>query len=127
MLNFCCLIFEMGRRAGVNRHRAMKAEYSIEELYENEYDLPPEFCHYRDEGCDLAASCLNCPFPQCIYEQPGGRQHWLKMIRNREIIRQFTKEGKDIKELALMFGISTRTVQRALGKTLAKGEQSENE
>ena len=25
-------------------------------------DLRPEFCHYRDEGCDLAKSCLNCPF-----------------------------------------------------------------
>ena len=127
MLYFCCLIFETGCRAGVNGHRAMEANYSVEELYEIEHDLPPEFCRYRDEGCDLAASCLNCPFPQCVYEQPGGRQHWLKMIRNREIVRQFTKEGKKIKELALMFGVSTRTVQRALGKTLAKGERSKNE
>ena len=107
---------------------AMKADYSIEEpLPENEHDLLPEFFHYTDEGCDLAAACLNCPFPQCIYEQPGGRQRWLKMARNREIIRLFTREGKEIKELALMFGVSTRTVQRALGKTLIKREQSENE
>jgi hypothetical protein len=107
---------------------AMKADYSIKEpLPESEHDLLPEFFHYRDEGCDLAATCLNCPFPQCIYEQPGGRQHWLKMARNREIIRLFTREGKEIKELALMFGVSTRTVQRSLGKTLIKGEQSENE
>ena len=111
----------------MNRHRAMEAEYSIEELYGVERDLPPEFCRYRDEGCDLAVSCLNCPFPQCVYEQPGGRQHWLKMIRNQEIIRQFTKEDKEIKELARMFRVSTRTVQRALGKTLGKGERSENE
>jgi len=111
----------------VKRYGAMEAEYSIEELYEVECDLPPEFCHYRDEGCDLAASCLNCPFPRCVYEQPGGRQHWLKMMRNREIIRQFTKEGKEIKELALIFRVSTRTVQRALGKTLIKGERAENE
>jgi len=105
----------------------MEAEYPVEELFGDERDLPPEFCRYRDEGCDLAASCLSCPFPQCIYEQPGGRQHWLKAMRNREIIRLFTKEGKEIKELALMFGVSTRTVQRALGKTLIKGERSENE
>ena len=75
----------------------------------------------------VPTSCLNCPFPQCIYEQPGGRQHWLKTMRDREIVRQFTKEGKEIKELALLFGVSTRTVQRALGKTLVKGERSENE
>lgn len=106
---------------------AMEAEYPVKELSRDEGDLPPEFCHYRDEGCDLAASCLNCPFPQCVYEQPGGKQHWLKMMRNREIIRLFTREGKDIKELALMFGVSTRTVQRALGKTLRKGDRSENE
>ena len=105
----------------------MEADYSITEICEVEHDLPPEFCDYRDEGCDLAASCLNCPLPQCVYEQPGGRQHWLKTMRDREIIRQFTKEGKEIKELALMFGVSTRTVQRALGKTLVKGERSKNE
>lgn len=106
----------------------MTADYPSEDkLPRNEHDLPPEFCHYRDEGCDLAASCLNCPYPQCVYEQPGGRQRWLKMMRNREIIRQFTRESKEMKELALMFGISTRTVQRALGKTLIKGERSKNE
>jgi hypothetical protein len=36
-------------------------------------DLPPEFCHYKDEGCEYAASCLACPFPQCLYEEPRAR------------------------------------------------------
>ena len=68
----------------------------------------------RDEGCDLAGSCLNCPFPLCVYEQPGGKQRWLKKVRDRELNRLFAGEGKEVKELALMFGISQRTVQRAL-------------
>ena len=112
-------------------------------------DLPPEYCHYRDEGCDLADSCLNCPFPQCVYELPGGRQHWLKKLRDREIARLFN-ECKGVKELALIFGVSQRTVQRALrsffltsriplssplvmvknserGNTLNKGDLSKNE
>jgi hypothetical protein len=80
----------------------------------NEYDLLPEYCHYRDEGCDLADSCLNCPFPECIYDQPGGKQRWLKRMRDREMTRLYTTEGKGAKELALMFGVSQRTVQRAL-------------
>jgi len=81
-----------------------------------ELDLPPEYCHYRDEGCELAASCLHCPFPRCIYEQPGGRQRWLKRLRDKEMVRLFTTDGKGIKELALRFGVSQRTVQRALGR-----------
>ena len=86
-----------------------------------ELDLPPERCHYRDEGCQFAASCLNCPFPRCIYDEPGGGQHWLKRRRDREITRLFTDEGKRVKELAVNFGVSQRTVQRALRETLHKG------
>ncbi len=40
----------------------------------SELDLPPEYCHYRDEGCEFADSCLNCPLTECIYDEPGGRQ-----------------------------------------------------
>ncbi|HUV45876.1 MAG TPA: hypothetical protein VMW45_02280 [Dehalococcoidia bacterium] len=84
----------------------------------NELDLPPEYCHYRDEGCEFADSCLNCPLTKCIYDEPGGRQRWLKRQRDRQIARQFTVEGKRVKELALMFGLSQRTVQRALKNPL---------
>ena len=81
-------------------------------------DLPPEYCHYRDEGCEFASSCLNCPLSKCIYDEPGGRQRWLKRQRDKQIVRLFTAEGKEVKELALMFGISQRTVQRALKNSL---------
>ena len=85
---------------------------------DGETDLPPEFCHYKDEGCELAESCLNCPFDECVYDKPGGKQRWLKKARTTEIARLFTSEGKGIKELAGMFGISRRTVQRALKSAL---------
>lgn len=84
------------------------------DLCGKEPDLLPEYYQYKDEGCDLADSCLNCPFLQCVYEQPGGRQRWLKNLRDREIARLFTGEGKGVKELALLFDVSQRTVQRAL-------------
>ncbi len=79
-----------------------------------EVDLPPEYCHYRDEGCEFADSCLNCPLPKCIYDQPGGRHRWLKGTRDREILRLASSEAKGVKELALRFGVSQRTVQRVL-------------
>ena len=90
-------------------------------------DLPPEYCHYRDEGCELAGSCLNCPLPGCIYDHPRGRQRWLNRARDRKITRQFVAEGKGIRELALEFGVSQRTVQRALKRTLNNGGRSRNE
>ena len=39
----------------------------------NDPDLKPEFCHYKDEGCEYAPSCLECPYPQCLYDAPRGR------------------------------------------------------
>ena len=84
----------------------------------NELDLPPEYCHYRDEGCEFADSCLSCPLTKCIYDEPGGRQRWLKRQRDGRIARLFTVERKRVKELALMFGLSQRTVQRALKNSL---------
>jgi len=86
----------------------------LEQTNNIESDLLPEYYHYRDEGCEFAKSCLDCPFPKCIYEQPGGRQRWLKRLRDKEMARVFTTEGKGAKELALRFGVSQRTVQRAL-------------
>ena len=87
-----------------------------EEATENEPDLPPEYCHYRDEGCEFADSCLNCPFTQCLYDEPRGKQRWLKELRNKEIARLFSG-GWGMRELALMFGLSQRTIQRALKST----------
>ena len=97
------------------------------ELPRDETDLPPEYVHYRDEGCDFADSCLNCPFPECIYELPGGRQRWIKCQREKEMSRLFTGEGKTVKDLASIFNVSKRTVQRALRRTLRKEGTTGNE
>jgi DNA-binding CsgD family transcriptional regulator len=78
---------------------------------ESDLDLLPEYCKYHDDGCEFADSCLNCPFPDCIYAQPGGRQQWLKSLRDREVLKTHS-QGKGVKELAEMFGLSSRTIQR---------------
>jgi len=81
---------------------------------ESDLDLLPEYCRYQDDGCEFADSCLNCPFPECIYAQPGGRQQWLKKLRDKEALELFAAQGKGVKELAEMFGVSQRTIQRIL-------------
>jgi hypothetical protein len=91
-----------------------EAEPEKEATPENGPDLPPEYCHYQDEGCEFADACLNCPFPQCLYDEPRGKQRWLKRLRNREISKLFGGGGWGVKELASLFGLSQRTIQRAL-------------
>ena len=93
--------------------RDEELERDRDEDKENEPDLPPEYCHYKDEGCEFLDSCLNCPLPQCLYDEPRGKQRWLKELRNREIERLY-RDGWKIKELAVMLGLSRRTIQRAL-------------
>ena len=128
----------------MNEASAYGLELLREANTEIEPDLPPEYCHYRDDGCELSDSCLNCPFPQCVYDEPGGRQHWFKKLRDREIARLFSGGDKGVKELAQIFGLSQRSIQRALknsisasnmakagssakGKRMSKGEPSGNE
>jgi hypothetical protein len=86
---------------------------SMPETGRQEEDLPPEFHGYKDEGCEYAQSCLACPFPQCLYDEPRGKQRWLKELRNREINRLFNG-GWQVKDLEELFGVSQRTIQRAL-------------
>ncbi len=83
---------------------------------QSEPDLPPEFCHYRDEGCELAQSCLHCPYPGCVEDRYDGRRDQLRALRDREIVRRFSTGKKTIEEIARTFRVSTRTVRRALGK-----------
>jgi len=79
-----------------------------------ELDLLPEHCHYRDDGCSLAPACLECPFPRCVYERPGGRFRWLKDLRNRQIRHLFLVEKLSAAEIAERLLISPRTVRRTL-------------
>jgi len=97
----------------------------LQDKNETGIDLPPEFCRYRDEGCELAKSCLECPFDYCVYDEPGGKQRWMKKERNGEILRLFTEEGKGVKELAGIYGVSPRTVQRALKNSPGKQRRKE--
>ena len=77
------------------------------------WELLPEEFPYNDEGCELFPSCLNCPFPYCIKEELWGKERFLKR-RRAERMMELKREGKSIKEIARIFEVSPRTVQRAL-------------
>ncbi len=70
--------------------------------------------NYVDRGCDLAPSCLACPFPKCRYDM--GDTAWtarrmLNVARNAEIVRALDS-GEHAESIALRLGISSRSVYR---------------
>jgi hypothetical protein len=79
-----------------------------------EADLLPEYCQYKDEGCDLSSACLSCPLPRCVHEQSWGRFKLTRSLRDREIVRLHIGENKTVTELSRRFQVSRRTVLRAL-------------
>ena len=83
-------------------------------------DLRPEFCLYQDGGCEFGESCLNCPLPVCVHDEPGGRRRLRNRIWARELARQHVTGGKSTGELAAIHGVSRRTVQRALKGVFGK-------
>ena len=73
-----------------------------------------EFYHYEDTGCEVSDSCLDCPLPQCRYDDP----EWY--VRNRRLAKDFRlayvmrQERLTVEETAERFGITRRTVFRVL-------------
>jgi len=78
------------------------------------WKLLPEETRYKDTGCELFPSCLNCPLPHCVYDQPWGKQRFLQkeMVNNIMVLSKQKKMTYD--QIAAIFNISTRTVRRYL-------------
>ena len=85
----------------------------MNEVYVAE-DLLPEKMQYRDEGCELAPSCLHCPFPRCRYDEERSGRQVIKEIRNEEIVKCRFINGVKIGELAKRYDVSKRTIHRIL-------------
>lgn len=77
-------------------------------------DALPEHTDYADSGCDLYPSCLRCPLPRCRYDDPGGAAAMLRTGRDASILRLAQQDGVDVDQLAVMFGLSRRTIFRVL-------------
>jgi hypothetical protein len=76
-------------------------------------DPKPEYVQYKDEGCTYARACLSCPYERCLYEARCGKRSAMTGYRAREIRNRF-KSGCTVKDLARMFGVTARTVYRAI-------------
>jgi len=99
---------EVARMFGVTRQRVYQA--MREARNPSRKHIP---AHHKDTGCSLAPSCLNCPFPQCIEDRPDGRGGHRRTARNQDILRLYG-EGKGTEELAAIFSVGLRTIERVL-------------
>lgn len=77
-------------------------------------DTLPENSTYRDDGCDVSPSCLNCPLPICKYDDPDYLRRTARSARDQAILAARERESLSVGALAERFGVSTRTVHRVL-------------
>ena len=89
-------------------------------------DTLPENTRYRDDGCDAAVTCLECPLSLCKYDDPGWLQRENRRTRDDEIF-QLRAQQVAVTEISKRFGISTRTVHRIVQRGGATPVASDQE
>lgn len=81
-------------------------------------DIPP------DEGCDLAPSCLRCPFSRCRYDDPGLVRRLRHGVRRQEqagrLAALLAAGELAVGQAADRLGVSRRTAFRVLAVRNAK-------
>ena len=77
-------------------------------------DALPERYPYRDDGCEVAPACLQCPLPRCKYDEPRLILRFRRDHRDQEVIQAWRTDHLSIAALAQRFNLSTRTITRAL-------------
>ena len=77
-------------------------------------DAVPEFYPYEDTGCEVSPSCLNCPLPQCKYDDPDWFQRHRRIARDLKVWSTMQSEGLTVDEAADRFSVTVRTVFRIM-------------
>jgi transcriptional regulator of acetoin/glycerol metabolism len=78
-------------------------------------DSLPEHTPYQDTGCEVHNSCLTCPLVRCRFDEPGGARKLVAEQRDRSIVLA-QRQGGNVDSIARRFGVSRRTVFRALAR-----------
>ena len=90
-------------------------------------DTLPEHHTYTDDGCEVSPACLRCPLPQCKHDEPGWYLRERRAERDRTMSRLRSREGLSVGQLADRFGVSKRTVFRALHRATLRQAQGERD
>ncbi|NQW16179.1 MAG: hypothetical protein HQ478_01720 [Chloroflexi bacterium] len=77
-------------------------------------DTLPENTNYRDDGCVISSTCLDCPLPVCKFDAPGWLQRASRYDRDVEVVKMRFRDGLSVEEIAERFELSGRTIHRIL-------------
>tara|TARA_R110000764_G_scaffold21827_2_gene54845 strand:- start:43 stop:366 length:324 start_codon:yes stop_codon:yes gene_type:complete len=69
---------------------------------------------YRDTGCDMAPSCLSCPFVTCRHDISPEKMKENHRMQQLFLIRRMTEDGKTQDQIAAALDVGKRRVQRIL-------------
>lgn len=73
--------------------------------------LLPEDTTYKDTGCQLHPSCLDCPLPRCVEDEPRSKQR-LRQGATAATVNKLLAEGYTQVHIARRLGVSPRTIRR---------------
>ena len=68
--------------------------------------------HPPDHGCEVAPKCLECPLPQCRYDDPRGYLRQQHRQKDAQLLEEMKHRGLSADEAAELFGVTTRTIFR---------------
>ena len=77
-------------------------------------DAVPEFYHYEDTGCEVSTSCLNCPLPQCKYDDTAWFQLNRRLARDFKIWSAMQQDDLTVEQAADRFSVTVRTIFRIM-------------
>lgn len=66
-------------------------------------------------GCGHWSRCFTCPYPDCVTESPQPKLTPKGLLRRKKAI-EMRKQGKTIREIALVCGVCRRTIRRDLAR-----------
>ena len=90
-------------------------------------DATPEFYHYEDTGCEISGSCLNCPLPQCKYDDPVWFQRNRRLARDFNVLTAMRGDNLTVEEAAERFSVTERTIFRILRRCRESTPELESE
>lgn len=89
-------------------------------------DATPEFFHYEDTGCEVSSSCLDCPLPQCKYDDPIWYQRNRRLAKDLQVMAAMRLENLSVEAAAERFSVTVRTIFRIMQRCKnAAGEGKE--
>lgn len=84
-----------------------------------EPDGLPENQRFRDTGCEVSRKCLECPLPRCKHEDPTYQ--YREQDERDAQIAELSAQGMSTALLTKRFGVSPRTVHRAVARVRGGG------